>query len=225
MSTKPSSLFAKGIVWGAAVSAAYYFLVRPRILSWGASEDEALSEYSGDARIPAPAMKTTRAITIQAEPGKIWAWLIQLGQGRGGFYSYDWLENLLGMNIHNVNAIDPELQKLDVGDEVPFWQGVGLKVLACQAPHLLVLGGSLYRDGFQEVDISKTADASMGGLWIFAIEPLPGGDSRLIVRSVVARFEPAWLCRLILLLLEPAHFIMERKMMLELKERAENRHH
>lgn len=111
-SQKISSFF----VFSAAGLAAYWLLVRPWHQKWGATNQEADASFSGDELIPYAPWRTTHAITIQAPIEMVWSWVVQMGQGRGGFYSYDWLENLFGMNIHNADRILPEYQQLKVGD-------------------------------------------------------------------------------------------------------------
>jgi hypothetical protein len=94
---------------------AYYPLVRPWLLRWGATDDEVRRALPGDETVHEPAMVTTRAITIDASPDAVWSRVAQIGQGRGGFYSYDWLENVAGCDIHSAERIVPELQQPQVG--------------------------------------------------------------------------------------------------------------
>jgi hypothetical protein len=186
--------------------------LRPAMLHWGAAPLEISASLDGDELIPDPLLLTTRALSISAPPERIWPWLVQMGQGRGGFYSYDWLDNLFGLNIQNADQILPELQALKVGDLIPFWKGAGVKVIKIEPPSLLVLGGAIYSDN----------GSDMGGTWVFALQPMDSGDTRLVIRTRVAKFPPRWvgilLCRLII---EPAHFIMERGMLFGIKKRAE----
>ena len=97
---------------------AYHLFVRPWHLDWGATDDEMDRELPGDELVPAPGSETTRAVTVEAHSDEVWPWIVQLGQGRGGFYSYSWLENLVGADIHNVDRIVPELQRLAEGDSI-----------------------------------------------------------------------------------------------------------
>jgi len=198
------------------LAAAGHLILRPRMLHWGAAPNEAEAILGGDELISGPIMTTTRAISIKAEPEKVWPWLAQMGQGRGGFYSYDWLENLAGMNIHNVQQIMPELQNLRTGDLIPFWRGAGVNVVVVEPPRLLVLGGT-----FNKPQGETGVDESTGGTWVFRLNETEAKGTRLVVRSRVAAFKPAWLSAVFMFLLEPMHFIMERKMMLRIKELAE----
>jgi len=103
---------------GAAALAAYILGVRPWYLRWGATEAEFEVPLPGDEIIPRPRHRDTHAITVRAPVVDVWPWLVQMGQGRGGFYSYDWLENLIGCDIHNADQIFPDFQSLRVGDSV-----------------------------------------------------------------------------------------------------------
>jgi hypothetical protein len=93
--------------FGAGATWAYLAAVRPWHLSWGATAEEARRPMPGDDEVPRAALDATRAVTIAAPPEAVWPWLVQMGQGRGGFYTYAWLENLGGMDIHNADRIVP----------------------------------------------------------------------------------------------------------------------
>ena len=202
-----------------AVLAGYVILVRPRILRWGASDEEAAELLPGDEVVERPRYQTTHAVTIQAPPSKVWPWVVQLGQGRGGLYSYDWLENLFGLGFRSADRILPELQTLAVGDQVwlapresamPLWY----QVLDLQPPQMLVLGS---HDDWEE--------ALEQGLpwptWAFVLRDLGAGRTRLVVR-MRSDFKPTVVGLLAnKYVLEPVHFAMERKILLGIKQRAE----
>ena len=193
-----------------------YLSIRPKILCWGTTPTEARRVMAGDELISNTILISTRAISINAGPEKVWPWLAQMGQGRGGFYSYDWLENLVGMNIHSSNQIIPELQNIKPGDLIPFWSGAGVNVAVAEPLHLLVLAGTINKPK------GKAAGSEeVGGTWVFALEEITTEATRMIVRSRVAKFQPVWLSAFLMFLLEPMHFIMERKMLLCIKEQAE----
>ena len=98
----------------------------------------------GDDLVANPALESTRAITIQAPASTIWPWLVQLGQGRGGFYSYQRLENLIGSDIHNADSIVPEYQDLKVGDQVRISrEGPAFEVAAVERDSTLILRGDM----------------------------------------------------------------------------------
>src|SRR3979411_1439588 len=98
--------------------AAYPLFARRRQLRWGATDTESEEQLPGDDLIGNADISATRAITVRASADEVWPWIAQLGQGRGGFYSYDFLENLVGCDIHSADRIVPEWQDVEVGDEV-----------------------------------------------------------------------------------------------------------
>jgi hypothetical protein len=106
------------ITAGALLPWVYLLLVRPWHMRWGATDEEVRKSLPGDELAPHPTLESTRALTIRAPAKEVWRWLMQLGQDRGGFYSYDWLENLADLAIHSAEEIVPELQNLKVGDLV-----------------------------------------------------------------------------------------------------------
>jgi hypothetical protein len=191
---------------GAAALAAYAFLIRPWHLTWGATNEELKKALPGDDLVQDPKLNATHAITIDAPVEDVWPWLVQMGQNRGGFYSYAWLENLVGCDMHNADQIVPEWQELKVGDDV--WlhpKAPPLKVLLIEPERAIVLEKS----------------------WGFFLEPITENKTRLIVRGR-GEFNPDLKNPILNLLLwrgifEPAHFIMERKMMLGIKQRAEHK--
>lgn len=190
----------------------YAALLRPWHTRWGATDDEVERALPGDELVASPIAVTTRAISVNAPPEAIWPWIAQLGQGRGGFYSYEWIENtLLRCDIHNADAVVPAWQRPAVGDLVRMSPDPAMPpayVVAQVHPgRALVLG---HRVGLSDDPASPWADS-----WQFVIEPAPGGASRLIVRT--RSFETPWVNRL----LEPAIFLMEERMLRGIKARAE----
>ena len=131
------------LAYGSTVSTlaalVYYFVLRPRCLRWGATDEEIGRDLPGDELLPDPVGYVTRGITINTSPVNVWLWLVQMGQGRGGFYSYDWLENLFGLDIHNADRIVPEWQELAVGDIVRMHPNGGSMVAAVEPYRALVL--------------------------------------------------------------------------------------
>ncbi|HEX6730689.1 MAG TPA: hypothetical protein VF074_11780 [Pyrinomonadaceae bacterium] len=193
-------------IGGAAALAAYALFVRPWHLKWGATEEEIKMSLPGDELVEHPKLNATHAITIEASVEDVWPWLAQVGQKRGGFYSYTWLENLVGCDMRNADQIVPEWQELKVGDDV---------LLHPKAPPLKVL---LIEPG-RAIVLEKS--------WGFFLEPIAENRTRLIIRGR-GEFNPDLKNSILNLLLwrgifEPAHFIMERKMMLGIKQRAERK--
>jgi hypothetical protein len=163
----------------------------------------------GDDLNPGRTRQSTQAITINAPSGTVWQWLVQVGQDRAGFYTYTWLENLLGVNIHNANEIHPEWQHLEVGDSwrlapPDYLWGIGkdavTPVLMSERGHALVL--------------------EMWGAWV--IEPIDEHRSRLIVRSQ-STSSSAVADVATKMVLDPVVFTMARRMLLGLQARAEGR--
>ena len=111
-----------GLVTLGAVTLAAAFEVRTYrawrrwCLSWGATESEAERDLPGDDLLTDAEIVSTRAVHVDAPPSAIWPWLVQMGPGRGGAYTYDWIENLMGLGMHSADRILPEYQKLAVGD-------------------------------------------------------------------------------------------------------------
>ena len=118
---------AVGVAAAGAVATAgpagYVLFFRRWCLTWGARDDEVAAKLPGDELLPDAGLVTTRAVTIDAPPEAIWPWLVQMGSGRGGAYSYDWIENLLGLNMHSADEILPRYQHIAVGDELPMGSG------------------------------------------------------------------------------------------------------
>jgi hypothetical protein len=128
-----------------AAAAAYVLVLRPWHLRWGASAGEARQHLPGDEIVPCPRMETTRAITIEAPAERVWAWLVQIGTGRAGWYSYDVLENLLGLRVRSADRILPEFQQLAVGDVIPAAPPpyLGFRVQRVEPPRALVTSTAL----------------------------------------------------------------------------------
>ena len=118
-------------------------LARPRYLTWGATDRESGEPLAGDDLIASADLSATRAITVRAPAEEVWPWIAQLGQGRGGFYSYDFLENLVGCDIHSADRIVPEWQGVQAGDEVRLAPEVALVVALVDRGRSLVLHGGL----------------------------------------------------------------------------------
>lgn len=190
---------------------ALYPLFLRRIHSiWGAKLDEVSRPLAGDELVPKPTLSYTRAITIHARAKEIFPWLLQIGQGRGGFYSYEWLENLFRTDIHNANAIISELQNLQVGDAIRLTPE---PVPSYRVAQIIPNEALVLRVNTQDSNTTQ-------GTWVFCLDETEHG-TRLIIRSRLA-YEENWqnfvLWRLIV---EPIHFVMEERMLRGIKERAE----
>lgn len=186
---------------------------------WGATPAEHAERLPGDELVDAPSIVTTRAVTVDAPLHDVWSWLVQIGQNRGGMYSYDRLENLLGLRIHSTEVIRPEWQELAVGDRIVLvpegWAGLkagyGLPVAVVEAPRTLVLRQS-------------PPEHPWDGVWSFHIRALPDGRSRLLSRSRSHRHRgPRGALDVALdSVMDPITWFMTRKMLLGIKQRAEH---
>jgi hypothetical protein len=195
-------------IGGAA--AAYILLARPRLLTWGATDQESDERLPGDDLIVHADLTATRAITIRAPADQVWPWIAQLGQGRGGFYSYDFLENMLGCDIHSADRIVSEWQDVAVGDEVRLAPEIGLVVALLERGRALVLRG-----GIPIGNIAPPYDTT----WAFVLRAAPDEATRLLVRERYAYTRP-W-ARLIIEPTEALSFVMSQKMLRGIKDRAE----
>lgn len=181
----------------------YFGLLRRRVLTWGATDAEAGARLPGDELLEDAAGVATRAISVDAPPSAVWPWLAQMGPSpRGGAYTYDWIENLFGLNMHSSDRVLPEFQHPAVGDTI----GVGPNPMRLE--HVEP----------ERVLAWRSADGTW--VWTFVIAPRGAGGSRLISRN---RFRlPSLGARLGMLPMEPGSLMMERKMLRGIKRRAEN---
>lgn len=210
-----------GPLWGAAAIA--YNLVgsawlRGRYNRWGASEEEWFAEMPGDELVPDPVLLSTRAVTIDAAPIEVWPWLAQIGQGRGGLYSYDQLENLVGLDIHSADSLLPEQERLTPGDLVR----LGKPGSPCFGVVSVDVGRSLVlvsADPVTEQPVPTPVRGGTGATWQWVLRPIRGGDAtRLISRQRNTHPDGQ---RIMWRLIEPIGFVMERRMLLGIKERVE----
>lgn len=217
------------IAWTFSVAAAvvlvgvYVYLVRPWHLTWGATGDEAAAPLPGDELVPRPKSEATHAVTIRAPADRVWPYLAQLGQDRAGFYSYTRLENLFGCRMRNTYRVVPEWQHLAAGDGVLFHPKLPRVPVAVLAPgRALVLGGPLDPDTGAPVAAEAADPARCGATaWAFVLQDLRDGRTRLVVR-LRGRWPDGWRgWAANRLFWEPAHFVMERRMLLTIKRLAE----
>jgi hypothetical protein len=192
---------------GLAAGAAYSKAARRWCLTWGATAEEAAARLPGDELLTDPDIKATRAITIEAPPAAVWPWLVQMGSGRGGAYTYDWIENLVGLDMHSADEILPQFQRLAVGDELP---------LGPNAPRMRV---KIFES--ERALVFRSVDGNW--VWEFHLRPDPAG-TRLISRNRITTPDASWPARVRnRVVMEPGSLIMERRMLLGIKERAERR--
>ena len=202
--------YVRSVIAIGGAAAAYIRLARPRQLRWGATNQESDSSLPGDDLIANPDLTATRAITVHVAAEQVWPWIAQLGQGRGGFYSYDALENLVGCDIHSADQIVPEWQAITVGDQVNLHPEVGLDVAVVEPGRALVLRGGVPMGA---------APPPYDFTWAFVLQEQPEGTTRLLVRERYA-YTQRWAP----LLVEPVAvvaFMMTQRMLRGIKDRAE----
>lgn len=203
-----------------AVAITGALLARRRFRQWGSTPSEMAATLPGDELISGPADNITRAVTINTSIAEVWRWLVQIGCGRGGMYSYDWLENLGGLGIHSTNEIHDGWQRLATGDRIVLvpagWMGMkegySVPVARVDRDRALVLRQS-------------PPEHQWNAVWSFVIVPNGPKSCRLLSRSRTER-RPGirgLLMRLATEAMDPATMVMTRKMLLGVKQRAESR--
>ena len=185
-------------------------VMRTPVLTWGATGDEAARTLPGDELLEHADVVSTRAITIEAPPSAVWPWLVQMGSGRGGAYTYDWIENLFGLEMHSADTIHPEWQSLAIGDVLPGRASLpGMRVEVLDPERVLVL---------------RSEDGTW--VWAFVLEDIGAGAgadgrTRLVSRNRLVMHEPSLGDRIGMAVMEPGSLVMERKMLHGIKDRAE----
>jgi hypothetical protein len=189
------------LVLATGFAALYYARLRRPVLTWGSTEAEAASRLPGDELLEGANGVSTRAIDIRAPAADVWPWLAQMGPSpRGGAYTYDWIENLLGLNMHSVDRVLPEFQRPQVGETIGFGSN-RMRLEQVEPEHVLAW---------------RSEDGNW--VWTFVLAERDG-HTRLISRN---RFRlPTLAARIGMLPMEPGSLVMERKMLNGIKQRAE----
>lgn len=185
-------------------------LVRARLARWGATDAEVRGPLPGDELVARSNVTSTRAITVHAPAAAVWPWIAQLGQDRGGFYSYDAVENLLGMDIHSADGIVAEWQSVEVGATVKLAAEVPLTVALVEPRRAMVLRGS--------VPMGQ-APMPYDFTWAFVLCAGDGGTTRLVIRERYGYLR--WWARMIVEPVTLISFVMTRQMLRGIRERAE----
>jgi hypothetical protein len=191
-----------GVV-GALIAGTYFLFLRRPVMTWGARPDEAGGRLPGDELLEEADGVATRAIDIDAPPDAVWPWIAQMGpEPRGGAYTYDRIENLLGLGMHSVNRVLPEFQHPRPGDTIAYGRN-RMRLERVEPEHVLAW---------------RSEDGNW--VWTFVLEP-QNGSTRLVSRN---RYRlPTLGARIAMLPMEPASLVMERKMLRGIKQRAERR--
>ena len=197
-----------------------YLAVRPWYLRWGATEADARRPLPGDEIVPNARTNdsVTRAITVEAPTSDVWSWVGQLGQERGVFYSYEVLEDLVGCRMVNEERVHPEWQHWGPGDKLWMYPpervgGMGHASLVVHEP-----GHAL---GFATRQVGTAATAPYDGSWSFIVESVDARRSKLIARGRAGGARGILGTAFDRFVFEPIHFVMERKMLIGIRERAE----
>jgi hypothetical protein len=194
---------AAALVLGVAL---YIVLFRPWHMHWGATPDESRRIMPGDSLVQDPFEVTTRAITIDAWPVHVWPWLAQMGRGRGGLYSYDWLDRVCGvLDAPSSDTVMTRFQTIRAGDTIPVGGSAGWPVAIARPNDLLLL--DVHQSGAHIT-------------WAMLLDPIAPTRTRLIMR-VRARLPHTWQRPLRIAVLDPAEFLMMRRQLLGIRDRAE----
>jgi hypothetical protein len=214
---------ARKVVGAAAVAAVVYALwIRPRLWRWGARDEEVAGPYPGAGLVPDGERGATMAVTIEARPDQVWPWLVQMGGDRGGWYSWDRLDN---GGRPSAREVHPEWQDLGLGDYVKYWRSAGpvdaWEVAALEPNRFLGLRGLTDLRGRNLDPKVPRPSAYIEGLWGFLLNELPGGRTRLIIGGYQA-IRPRWLGRFVFYwLYMPVTWIMQARMLAVLKRNIE----
>lgn len=199
-----------GVVLAAAAVGVGKIALRGRLMRWGATDAEVRGALPGDELVAHPDVTTTRATTVHAPAAAVWPWIAQIGQGRGGFYSYDAVENLLGLDIHSAERIVPEWQSVAVGMTIRLAPEVPLTVALVEPGRALVLRGA--------VPVGGTA-MPYDFTWAFVLCEGDDGPTRLVIRERYGYL--TWWARLIVEPVSLVSVVMTRRMLRGIRERVE----
>jgi hypothetical protein len=188
------------IFFYAFIATVYWIFIRPQLINWGATTTEINMKFPINEFISPNRIVSTRAINIHVTKEKIWPWIAQTGQNRGGFNSYYWLENLFAAKMTNAKSINPEWQNPQLGDTVYYGKNEGYAIVSLVKPNEYF---------------------SLGG-WMFYLQTIDTANTKLIIRYPSMEVRQSKFAALYYYgLFEPLHFIMESGMMIGIKQRAE----
>lgn len=209
------------IVILAALLFSYLYIIRPWHLHWGTTIVDRTAVLAGDALSPFASGVVTHAVNIDAPAEAVWRWIVQLGQDRGGFYSYSLLENLVGGDMHNTSRVVAEWQQRAIGDTVWFGspQRFGGKARMVAAVVEPIRGLVLVTPG--DWELIRSGKEGLETTWTFALQRKGVNTTRLIARLRYGANVSLWGRIVNLIFWEPAHFIMERKMLVTIKKLSE----
>jgi len=202
-----------------AAAAAYAFVVRPRLLRWGATDSEVTRPYPGGEIVPGGTRSATTATTIDAPPAAVWPWLVQMGVDRGGWYSWDRLDNI---GRRSTDRIHPEWQQIAVGDRFNATPSGSMwwEVAACEPERFLALRASLDLRGRPFDPAGPKPRFFTDSTWCWLLDERPGGRTR-VVESGYWCLRPRWLQPVAgFLFIEAQHWVMQTRQFRNLERRA-----
>lgn len=199
----------------------YHFGLRHWCLHWGTTAAEAHGTLPGDELFPSYTGEATHAITIHASPDKIWPWLMQIGQDRSGFYSYTFLENAFGCDMPKVEQLVPGWKPRTPGETVWFCNPKRFNGEGKMIPAVVETDRAFAMVSVADWQRIQSGNRAHDAIWSFTIEPAANGQSRLIAR--IRNGPPPTLGSRLMgrLFWEPAHFVMEQKMLRTIRDLAE----
>jgi hypothetical protein len=190
---------------------------------WGISEQEANVDLPGDELVRNPKLRMTWGITIDAPIEDVWPWVVQMGQGRGGFYTYQFLENIAGCQIFNADSILPEHQQIPIEAGVSLAPGMSLNVALHEEGHFFFLHSCMDMITMEIVDTKQDPfpEKFMNIGWGFYVQKISINQTRFLSRWLTD-YDPALMNKIAVnIFLEPIGFVMGRKMLIGTKQRAE----
>jgi hypothetical protein len=198
-------------------------ITRAHYRRWGATDEEVRGPLPGDERVPNPNVTTTLAVTINAPACEIWPWIAQLGQERGGMYSYELLENLARCQMHNAKRVVPEWE-MKVGDRMRMGpQGYPVnQVVALERGRWLLMAGADLKTGIADLPPQPGQITYTNYVWVLYLDERPDGTTRLISRTRLAYAPRTFALKLMWeVFTDPIGCVMTRKMLLTVKQRVE----
>lgn len=190
-------------------------LSRLWLSNWGATTEECLKEWPGDIQTSFSVNTYTRAIDIHASSENVWAWVVQLGLGRAGFYSYELLERMVGIPVKNVESILPDCQSIELGSKIKLHPNAeGMRVGALLEGRYICFG---------KLDRQTDKSSKMQRTWSIYVEYTTSNTSRLIVRSCIEVTQKPSMGRKLALEVEASiDFLMEQRMLRTIRRLSEN---
>jgi len=213
--------------FGGAGLMGFHILLLPFLHSyrtrWGITEDEAAAVLPGDELVRSPKLCMTWGITINVPIEEVWPWVVQMGQGRGGFYTYQFLENIVGCQIFNADRILPEYQQIPLEVGVSLAPNMTMNVALHEEGHYFFLHSYMDMTTMEVVDPKQDSfpEKFMNIGWGFYLKEAGENQTRFLSRWLTD-YDPALINKIAVnLFLEPVGFVMGRKMLLGTKQRAE----